>query len=118
MGMARRASALACRPGSRSRTFAALIACPDCSHMNTAVFMWLQSGQAIKAAKVRERLPGLQARALARRAIPIPSNLPLAEAIRRADAAQARALVIVDHQQTPIAIVSEEAVLATPEQRR
>jgi Zn-dependent protease len=83
-----------------------------------AVFMWLQSGQAIKAAKVRERLPGLQARALARRAIPIPSNLPLAEALRRADAAQARALVVVDHQQTPIAIVSEEAVLATPEQRR
>jgi Zn-dependent protease len=83
-----------------------------------AVFMWLQSGQAIKAAKVRERLPGLQARTLARRAIPVPSNLPLAEAIRRADAAQARALVVVDHQQTPIAIVSEDAVLATPEQRR
>jgi Zn-dependent protease len=56
-----------------------------------AAFMWLQSGQAIKAAKVRERLPGLQARTLARRAIPIPSSLPLAEAIRRADAAQARA---------------------------
>jgi Zn-dependent protease len=83
-----------------------------------AVFMWLQSGQAIKAAKVRERLPALQARQLARRAIPIPSNLPLSEAIRRADEAQARALVIVDHQQAPIAIVSEEAVMATPEQRR
>jgi Zn-dependent protease len=54
-----------------------------------AVFMWLQSGQAIKAAKVRERLPALQARTLARRAIPVPANLPLAEAIRRADAAQA-----------------------------
>ena len=83
-----------------------------------AVFMWLQSGQAIKAAKVRERLPGLQARTLARRAIPIPSNLPLSEAIRQADAAQARALVVVDHQQTPIAIVNEDAVIATPEQRR
>lgn len=83
-----------------------------------AVFMWMQSGQAIKAAKVRERLPGLQARQLARRAIPVPANLPLAEAIRRADAAQARALVIVDHQQAPVAIVSEDAVMATPEQRR
>jgi Zn-dependent protease len=83
-----------------------------------AVFMWLQAGQAIKAAKVRERLPALQARTLARRAIPVPANLPLAEAIRRADAAQARALVVVDHNQAPIAIVSEEAVTATPEQRR
>jgi Zn-dependent protease len=83
-----------------------------------AAFIWIQSGQAIRSAKVRERLPGLQARTLARRAIPIPANLPLAEAIRRADAAQARALVVVDHQSTPIAIVNENAVLATPEQRR
>jgi Zn-dependent protease len=83
-----------------------------------AVFMWLQSGQAIKSAKVRERLPGLQARTLARRAIPIPSDLPLAEAIRRADAAQARALVVVNHESTPIAIVNEDAVMATPPQRR
>lgn len=83
-----------------------------------AVFIWIQSGQAIRSAKVRDRLPGLQARTLARRAIPIPSNLPLAEAIRRADAAQARALVVVDHESTPIAIVNENAVMATPEQRR
>jgi Zn-dependent protease len=83
-----------------------------------AAFMWLQAGQAIKSAKVRERLPGLQARTLARRAIPIPSNLPLAEAIRRADEAQARALVVVDHESTPIAIVNEDAVMATPQQRR
>jgi len=67
---------------------------------------------------VRERLPALQARVLARRAIPVPSSLPLAEAIRRADAAQARALVIVDHEDRPIAIVSEAAVMATPVQRR
>ena len=83
-----------------------------------AAFIWIQSGQALRSAKVRERLPTLQARRLARRAIPIPSNLPLAEAIRRADAAQARALVVVDHESTPIAIVAESAVMATPEQRR
>ena len=34
-------------------------------------------------------------------------RLPLAEAIRRADAAGARALVIVDHEDKPIAIVNE-----------
>ncbi len=83
-----------------------------------AAFMWLQSGQAIRAAKVRERLPGIQARTLARRAIPIPASLPLAEAVRRAEEAQARALVVVDHDATPIAIVNEDAVIATPPQRR
>jgi Zn-dependent protease len=83
-----------------------------------AIFMWISSGQAIRAAKVRDRLPGLQARRLARRAIAIPGNIPLAEAIRRADEAQARALVVVDHESTPIAIVNETAVMATPPQRR
>ncbi len=83
-----------------------------------AAFMWGGAGQALRATRVRERLPGLQARLLARRAIPIPANLPLAEAIRRADAAQARALVVVDHEDKPIAIVNENAVTATPPQRR
>jgi Zn-dependent protease len=83
-----------------------------------AAFMWMSASQALRSARIRERLPALQARALARRAIPIPSNLPLAEAIRRADAAQARALVVVDHEAKPIAIVNEGAVIATPEQRR
>jgi len=83
-----------------------------------AAFMWLGAGQAIKVTKIREKLPSLQARQLARRAIPIQASLPLAEAIRRADAAQARALVVVDHEDKPIAIVNESAVMATPPQRR
>jgi Zn-dependent protease len=83
-----------------------------------AVFMWMQAGQAIRAARVRERLPAISARALARRAIPVPAATPLAEAVRRADAAQARALVVVDGDANPIALVNEDAVIATPEQRR
>jgi Zn-dependent protease len=83
-----------------------------------AGFMWLQSTQAIKAAKIRDRLPSLSARTLARRAIPVQPNMPLAEAVRRAQGDNARALVIVDHENTPTAIVSESAVLATPEERR
>ena len=83
-----------------------------------AAFMWTGATQSLRASRVRERLPGVQARLLARRAIPVPSSLPLAEAICRADAAQARALVIVDHEDRPIAIVSEAAVMATPVQRR
>ncbi len=83
-----------------------------------AGFMWLQSSQAIKAAKIRERLPTVSARRLARRAIPVSASVPLAEAVRRAQSAGARALVIVDHENTPTAIVSEAAVQATPEERR
>jgi Zn-dependent protease len=83
-----------------------------------AAFMWVGASQSLRATRVRERLPALRARTLARRAIPIPATLPLAEAIRRADAAGARALVIVDHDDKPIAIVNESAVTATPPQRR
>jgi len=83
-----------------------------------AAFMWTGATQSLRATRVRQRLPALQARALARRAIPIPATLPLAEAIRRADAAGARAVVIVDHDDKPIAIVNESAVMATPPQRR
>ena len=83
-----------------------------------AGFMWVGAGQSIRATRVRERLPGIQARRLARKAIPIPASLPLAEAIRRADETNARALVVVDHDNTPIAIVNESAVMATPPQRR
>jgi Zn-dependent protease len=83
-----------------------------------AGFIWIQSTQAIRAARIRERLPAVSARALARHAIPVAANLPLAEAVRRAQAAGARALVIVDHEGTPTALVSESAVQATPEERR
>lgn len=83
-----------------------------------AGFIWIQSTQAIKAAKIRERLPLVSARSLSRKAIPVAANVPLSEAVRRAQEAGARALVIVDHENTPTALVSEAAVLATPEERR
>jgi len=83
-----------------------------------AAFMWTGAGQAIKATKFRERLPALQARRLARKAVSVAADTPLAEAIRRADESQARAVVVVDHDDKPIAILNETAVMATPPQRR
>ncbi len=83
-----------------------------------AAFMWTGAGQAIKATRFRERLPALQARRLARKAVSVAADTPLAEAIRRAEENQARAVVIVDHEDKPIAIVNESAVMATPPQRR
>jgi Zn-dependent protease/CBS domain-containing protein len=83
-----------------------------------AAFMWIGAGQAIRATRFRERLPGLQARKLARKAISVNASTPLAEAVRRAEESQARAVVVVDHEDKPIAIVNESAVIATPPQRR
>ena len=83
-----------------------------------AAFMWTGAGQAIKATRFRERLPALQARRLARKAVSVAADTPLAEAIRRADESQARAVVVVDYEDKPIAIVNETAVMATPPQRR
>jgi Zn-dependent protease/CBS domain-containing protein len=83
-----------------------------------AAFMWTGATQSIKATRFRERLPALQARRLARKAISVPASTPLAEAVRQADEAGARAVVVVDHDSKPIAIVNEAAVTATPPQRR
>jgi Zn-dependent protease len=83
-----------------------------------AAFMWTGASQSIKATRFRERLPALQARRLARKAISVTAGTPLAEAIRQADEAKARAIVVVDHDSKPIGIVNEAAVMATPPQRR
>jgi Zn-dependent protease len=83
-----------------------------------AAFMWTAAGQSIKASRFRERLPALQARRLVRRAVTVQASTPLAEAIRQADESGARAVIVVDHDNKPIAIVNEAAVTATPAQRR
>ena len=83
-----------------------------------AAFMWTGATQSIKATRFRERLPALQARRLARRAVSVPASTPLAEAVRQADEAGARAIVVVDHDNAPLGIVNEAAVTATPPQRR
>jgi Zn-dependent protease/CBS domain-containing protein len=83
-----------------------------------AAFMWTGATSSIKATRFRERLPALQARRLARRAISVAASTPLAEAVRQADEAGARAIVVVDHDNAPIGIVNEAAVIATPPQRR
>ncbi|MCO6007778.1 site-2 protease family protein [Actinoallomurus purpureus] len=83
-----------------------------------ASFIWMGASEAIRVADLRERIPLLNARALARRAVRVPQDLPLAEAIRRAREARAGAIVVVGHEGDPIGIVSESAVNATPEQRR
>lgn len=83
-----------------------------------ASFIWMGAGQALRAARLRAKIRTVRARALARRAVAVTAETPLAEALRRAEQEQAGAIVVVDHEGRPIAIVSEAASRATPERRR
>ncbi|MFC0041092.1 site-2 protease family protein [Actinomadura rayongensis] len=83
-----------------------------------ASFIWVGATQTLRAERIRERIPRLSARALARRATLVTADLPLAEAVRRAQAEHAGAIVVVDHDGRPRGLVSEKAVTATPEHRR
>ncbi|WP_307815533.1 site-2 protease family protein [Streptomyces sp. 7-21] len=83
-----------------------------------AAVMWTGAGNSLRMARLRERLPSLTARALTRRAIPVTADTPLAEALRRANDAGARALVIVDAEGAPVALAREAAIAQVPVHRR
>jgi len=83
-----------------------------------ASFLWNGASASIMSARVRRRLPSLRARTLARRTLAVPHDLPLAEAVRRAQEEKAGSIVVLDPSGRPNAIVNESAVVATPEERR
>ncbi len=83
-----------------------------------AMFLWTGATAAMTHARLRQRLPSLVARPLARRTLTVPEDLPLAEAVRRAQEAHAGSIVTVTSSGTPLGIVNEAALLATPEERR
>jgi Zn-dependent protease/CBS domain-containing protein len=81
-------------------------------------FLWVGSTQALIQGRVRRRLPVLNTRAMARRAIAVHASTPVSEAVRLAIAAQAGAVVVTDNDDKPIAIVSERAVASVDPGRR
>lgn len=83
-----------------------------------AMFLWSGATAAMSSARLRNRLPALVGRTLARRALAVPSDLPLAEAVRRAQEAQAGSIVTVTSDGRPAGVVNETALLATPADRR
>ncbi len=83
-----------------------------------AGMMLFSSSAILREQTLRDRVPALNARALARRALPITADLPLAEAVRRAQESHAGGLVIVDGDGRPTGVVNEAAVRATPTNRR
>jgi Zn-dependent protease/CBS domain-containing protein len=93
---------------STNLVFAALI----------AAYIYTLATATLKRAQAMGRLPQVTVAGLARRALRVPADMPLAEAVRRAHEADARGLVVVDSADRLEAVVSEAAVMATPEQRR
>ena len=83
-----------------------------------ATFLWSGSTAAMSSARLRRKLPHLVARNLARRTLTVPEDLPLAEAVRRAQEAEAGSIVTVAGNGHPVGVVNEAALLATPEDRR
>jgi len=83
-----------------------------------ALFLWNGATQALRAGQVAARFGLLHAGSLARPAIPVPADLPLSEALRRAADLGARALVVVDGAGRPVGVATEAAVAATPVERR
>ena len=82
------------------------------------LFLWTGATAAMAHARLRQRLPALVARPLARRTLTVPEDLPRAEAVRRAQEAEAGSIVTVTPEGTPVGIVSEAAVTAMPAERR
>ncbi|MGQ4390072.1 site-2 protease family protein [Streptomyces sp. SAS_270] len=83
-----------------------------------AAIIWTGAGNSLRMARLREHLPELRARSLTRRAVPVETNTPLSEALRRANDAGARALVVVDPDGEPLSLVREAAIVGVPEHRR
>jgi Zn-dependent protease len=83
-----------------------------------SMFLWSGATQALESARVRSRLPHLVARDLARRTLTVPGELPLAEAVRRAQEAQAGSIVTVTSGGVPVGVVNEAALLSVPVERR
>jgi len=83
-----------------------------------AAIIWTGAGNSLRMARLREHLPELRARSLTRRAVPVETDTPLSEALRRANDVGARALVVVDADGEPLSLVREAAIVGVPEHRR
>jgi Zn-dependent protease len=83
-----------------------------------SMFLWTGASAALESGRVRSRMPHLIARDLARRTLTVPGDLPLAEAVRRAQEAQAGSIVTVTAGGTPVGVVNEAALMSVPADRR
>lgn len=81
-------------------------------------FLWTGASASLVNARLRMRLPALHARPLARRAVAVPADLPLSEAVRRAQEASAGGIVTQDSNGVLTGVVNDTALQAIPAERR
>ncbi|HVB26812.1 MAG TPA: site-2 protease family protein [Mycobacteriales bacterium] len=82
------------------------------------VFLYAGATITLRQARVGAVLPALRVRQLARQALTVTADLPVSEAVRRAQDTGVRALVTVDGRGRLDGLVSEAAVIALPVERR
>jgi Zn-dependent protease len=83
-----------------------------------AMYMWVAAGQALRAAEIMDRVPTVDIERLLRPGLLVPSDISVAEALRRIWSGSARGLVLVDAQDHPAAIVDEAQIASVPPDRR
>ncbi|WP_364517253.1 site-2 protease family protein [Nocardioides sp. LML1-1-1.1] len=82
-----------------------------------AMFLWTGASQALAASTVVRQLSRVVARDLARPSLTVPEDLPLAEALRRAEEAGARGIVTATSDGRPVGVVEGDAVRSVPQER-
>jgi Zn-dependent protease len=83
-----------------------------------AALVGLGAGSALKNSRVIEKVPTLVAGAIARPAVTVAANLPLAEALRQAQAQGVTAVIVADSSGTPWAVMNGAAADSVPPERR
>ena len=83
-----------------------------------AAFLWSGASASLVQARLRRRMPAIRARLLARRVIVVPEDLSVAEAIRRAQDAEAGGIATHTADGRVTGIVNEIALEAVPAERR
>lgn len=82
------------------------------------LYLWTAATQALRLADLMARLPDVTVSALLRPGLMLPSDVSVAEALRRTWEGNARGVVLLDRDDRPSAIVDESLIGAVPMDRR
>jgi Zn-dependent protease len=83
-----------------------------------AAYLWFGATQSLRVGELLDRVPHVHLQRLLRPGLLVPSDLSVAEALRRAWSGNARGLVLVDSSDRPAAIVDEAKIGSIPFDRR
>jgi CBS domain-containing protein len=81
-------------------------------------FIYTGAAASLRRSQIASRLPAITVDGLARPALAVPATTPLSEAVRMANEASVRALVVVDSKGEVTGVVSEAWVRQVPAERR